>query len=216
VWRWVQPRIGRLTRVCSYDRAGIGQSAPVPPGQHRTPQTQVHELHQLLRSAQIPPPYILVGHSWGGFLARLFAHDYPHDTVGVVLVDATTFAYLTPAVLRHLPRKRTKEGIYLHAALAESAAITSLGHLPLVVLGHGHPALDQHLLKAQDAEARLSNNSINAIALTSSHYIQKPPPIGQPEVVITAVRAVISATRQRRHLPSCKTLFTRAAVECRP
>jgi pimeloyl-ACP methyl ester carboxylesterase len=215
VWRWVQPAIARFTRVCSYDRAGIGQSAPAPARQHRTPRTQVRELHELLRLARVAPPYVVVGHSWGGFLARLFAHDYANDTVGIVLVDATTFPYLTANTLRHLPRKRTREGIDLRAALAESSAITSLGHLPLIVLGHGRPPLDQRFLEAQDAEARLSDNSIDAIARNSTHYIQEPAPLGQPNVVITAVRAVVRASRQAHHLPTCRSVFARAAVDCR-
>ena len=210
----MQPAIAEFTRVCIYDRAGIGQSEPAPAGERRTPRTQVRELHELLRAAGVAPPYVVVGHSWGGFLARLFAHDYPNDTVGIVLVDATTFPYLTPTALQHLPRKHTKEGIDLRAALEQSAAITSLGHLPLIVLGHGHPAQNQRFLEAQDAEARLSDNSIDAIARNSTHYIQKPPPLGQPNVVITAIRAVVRAARQRRHLPTCSTLFAHAAVGC--
>src|SRR5439155_3464994 len=110
-WRWVQPALARVTRVCAYDRAGIGRSAPAPAEQHRTAQTQVSDLHELLGKAHIPGPYVVVGHSWGGMLARLFAHDYPRDTAGAVLVDATTFPYLTPEKARRLPRARTREGI---------------------------------------------------------------------------------------------------------
>ena len=133
-WRWVQPQIARVTRVCAYDRAGLGRSSAAPRGE-RTPRTQVHELRALLAAAKIPGPYVVVGHSWGGLLARLFAYVYPRHTAGVVLVDATTFPYLTPASARRLRRKTTGEGIDLAAAVTESASITSLGRLPLVVLG---------------------------------------------------------------------------------
>jgi pimeloyl-ACP methyl ester carboxylesterase len=61
-WRWVQPRIARFTRVCAYDRAGLGRSAPARSG-HRTPKTQVREFRLLLEKARIPGPYVLVGHS---------------------------------------------------------------------------------------------------------------------------------------------------------
>jgi hypothetical protein len=54
-----------------------------------------------------------------------------------VLLDATAFPYLTPAALRAFRAKRNREGIDVRAAVAESDAITSLGHLPLIVLGHG-------------------------------------------------------------------------------
>ena len=82
--RSVQPQIARPTRVCAYDRAGLGHSAPPPRG-HRTPRTQVRELRLMLAAAKIPGPYVVVGHSWGGLLARLFAYVYPTQTSGVVL-----------------------------------------------------------------------------------------------------------------------------------
>jgi pimeloyl-ACP methyl ester carboxylesterase len=158
---------------------------------------------------------VVVGHSWGGFLARLFAWTYPHRTAGVVLVDATTFPYLTPATVRRLPRKRTREGIELAAAIKESGAIKTLGHLPLIVLGSNKPPLEKKLRHAQESEAALSTDSIDAIALRSTHYIQFPAPAGQPQLVVTAVEAVVRASRLHRHLPACRRLFAAAAARCR-
>ncbi|HEV7640429.1 MAG TPA: alpha/beta hydrolase [Gaiellaceae bacterium] len=213
-WRWVQPQIARVTRVCAYDRAGLGQSSPAPAGR-RTAKTQVEDLRALLTAARIPPPYILVGHSWGGLLARIFAHAYPHATGGVVLVDATTFPYLTPATAARLPRKKTREGITIAAAVAESDAVTALGSIPLIVLGSNEPPLDAKLRHAQDEEAALSTDSINAVARHSTHYIQRPAPLGQPQVVIDAVTAVVTAARTHRALPHCGRLFATTAVTCR-
>jgi pimeloyl-ACP methyl ester carboxylesterase len=214
-WRWVQPAIGRFTRVCAYDRAGLGRSTAAPAREHRTPATQVRELRLLLAGAKIPGPYVVVGHSWGGLLARLFAHEYPRQTVGAVLVDATTFPYLTPALAARLPRKRNRERIDIRAAVAESDAITTLGGLPLVVLGSNRPPLDPKLLGAQDQEAQLSTNAIDAIARLSTHYIQRPAPAGQPAVVIAAVRAVVDAARGGVLLPPCPKVFAGQAVTCR-
>src|SRR5215216_361500 len=84
-WMLVQPAIARSTRVCAYDRAGMGWSEPGPPP--RTPQQIVAELHTLLTNARIPGPYILVGHSIGGKYVRLYASQYPQDVAGLVLVD---------------------------------------------------------------------------------------------------------------------------------
>ena len=85
-WMLVQPAIAQSTRVCAYDRAGMGWSEPGP--LPRTPQRIVAELHTLLTNAGIPGPYILVGHSIGGKYVRLYASQYPQDVAGMVLVDA--------------------------------------------------------------------------------------------------------------------------------
>ncbi len=213
-WRYVQPQIAVRTRVCAYDRAGLGSSDPPPAGK-RTPLLQVRELHALLAGAKIPGPYVLVGHSWGGFLARLFAWTYPAQSAGVVLVDATTFPYLTAQTAARLPRRTTREGIDQVAAINESAAIKTLGSIPLIVLGSNKPPLATKLLQAQDAEAALSTDSIDLVALHSTHYIQYPAPTGQPQLVIKAVDAVVAAARTHERLPACARLFASSAARCR-
>jgi pimeloyl-ACP methyl ester carboxylesterase len=84
-WSVLQNELARSYRVVSYDKAGLGWSdeGPVP----RTADRIVDELHLLLERAGIPPPYILVGHSFGGLTMPLFAARYPEQTAGVVLVD---------------------------------------------------------------------------------------------------------------------------------
>ena len=85
-WRDVQPQLGRTTRTCAYDRAGLGSSVAMP-GVHDA-DDEVRDLQQLLFSARIAPPYVLVGHSYGGLLSRLYAYEHPRDVAGMVLVDA--------------------------------------------------------------------------------------------------------------------------------
>lgn len=85
-WMTVQPQIGQLTRVCTYDRAGMGWSEPGP--LPRTPDRIVAELHTLLVNAGVPGPYVLVGHSIGGKYVRLYGRAHPRDVVGMVLVDS--------------------------------------------------------------------------------------------------------------------------------
>ena len=70
-WRAVQPQIGRRTRTCAYDRAGTGSSA-APPGV-RDARDEIADLRRLLARAHLRPAYVLVGHSYGGVLARVFA-----------------------------------------------------------------------------------------------------------------------------------------------
>jgi len=85
-WSLVQPGVARATRVCSYDRGGDGWSdlGPHP----RTMRQIVYELHTLLERAGERPPFVLVGHSYGGVLARLYQATYPSDVAGLVLVEA--------------------------------------------------------------------------------------------------------------------------------
>ncbi len=86
-WALVQPEVAAFTRVCSYDRPGFGWSAEA-----KVPRDSEHvarQLHELLTNADIAGPYILVGHSFGGLNQLVFASLYPHDVVGVVLVDSS-------------------------------------------------------------------------------------------------------------------------------
>lgn len=86
-WGWVQRGVERFAPVVAYDRAGLGWSEPGP--MPRDGARLVEELHALLRNAGHAPPYVFVGHSYGGLLARLFADRYPDEIAGVVLVDSS-------------------------------------------------------------------------------------------------------------------------------
>lgn len=86
-WVRVQPEVAEYTRVCAYDRAGLGWSEASP--EPRTAGNIVVELHTLLAEAGIPGPYVLVGHSLGGVYVRLYAHEYPGEVAGMVLVDSS-------------------------------------------------------------------------------------------------------------------------------
>ena len=85
-WSLVQPGVSGFARVCSYDRAGDGWSdlGPYPRTMHQI----VYELHTLLEKGGVKPPLVLVGHSYGGWLVRLYTSTYPADVVGMVLVEA--------------------------------------------------------------------------------------------------------------------------------
>jgi len=87
-WDWlrVQPVIASKTRACVYDRAGLGFSdVSTRPG---TSANAMDDLHRLLSSAGIKPPYVLVGHSYGGMTVQLYAYTHPKEVAGLVLVDA--------------------------------------------------------------------------------------------------------------------------------
>lgn len=85
-WKDVHPAVAQFTRVCRYDRAGLAHSdyAPTP----RNAELTAQDLHTLLRLANVPPPYILVGHSFGGLLIRRYQYDFPDEVSGMIFVDA--------------------------------------------------------------------------------------------------------------------------------
>jgi pimeloyl-ACP methyl ester carboxylesterase len=87
-WYWVQNQLAAHTRVCAYGRAGLGWSEAA--STQRDPVTIVGELHALLLEADVQPPYIMVGHSYGTILARVYATQYPQEVMGLALVDSYT------------------------------------------------------------------------------------------------------------------------------
>jgi pimeloyl-ACP methyl ester carboxylesterase len=95
-WYKVQPEVAQFTRACSYDRAGLGWSEPSP--KLRNSGVFAEELHALLHTAGIHAPFLLVGHSMGGYDVRIFASRFRSEVTGMVLVDAThpDYANLLP------------------------------------------------------------------------------------------------------------------------
>jgi pimeloyl-ACP methyl ester carboxylesterase len=85
-WQLVQPELAESTRVCSYDRAGMGWSEAG--AQPRTSRLIARELHTLLGNAGVEGPYVLVGHSFGGTNMQVYASQYPNEVAGMVLVDS--------------------------------------------------------------------------------------------------------------------------------
>lgn len=106
IWVLVQPEVERFTRVCSYDRAGYGWSDPstLP----RTSRQIAVELKGLLSAAGENGPYLLVGHSFGGYNVRVFQALFPKTTAGMVLVDAS-----------HPDEERATEGVFSPAQRAQ-------------------------------------------------------------------------------------------------
>ena len=87
-WAWIQPEVAKTTRVCAYDRAGMGWSDPSPAP--RDAQNIAAELHTLLQNAQIPGPYVLAGWSYGGMYVRQYASQYRDEVAGLVLLDSSS------------------------------------------------------------------------------------------------------------------------------
>jgi len=114
-WALVQPSIAEFTRVASYDRAGLGWSDAARA--ERSVQQMVGELRALLSAAKIPGPFILVGHSFGSLLVRAYAHSFPDEVAGLVLLDPVSIEYWSRC------SQRDKTRIALGARFSRRGAI---------------------------------------------------------------------------------------------
>jgi pimeloyl-ACP methyl ester carboxylesterase len=189
----VMPGVAEFTRVCTYDRPGavatsgedelVSRSDAI--AQPRTTPEAVAELHALLQAAAIPGPYVLAAHSWGGFIARLYAATYPDEVIGLVLVDAYSERQETlmpPEIWAAMERLNQELGSNTvfplegygemetvnyfadNAVVREAVAASPLPPLPLAVLAHGGtfapPAeiLAQYGLTAAELEEALRAN----------------------------------------------------------
>lgn len=220
-WNLVQPAVAQFARVCSYDRAGLGQSDPAPTP--RTSQDVVQDLYQLLQNAGEIGPYILVGHSFGGLHVRMFAHEYPEKVIGVVLVDAvhegwwSRAAALLPAptsddsprlqnfrqfmTVEYADPAKTAEGMNIPATVAQLQAAGNLGKTPLLVLVAGIPTVLAPGLPP-DLESQLNQllqqTLPDELLALSSLSIRLPVddsghniPQDQPDAVVVAIRTMI-------------------------
>ena len=127
----VQPGVAKTTRVCTYDRAGMGWSdaGPLP----RDAEHFARELHTLLQNANVPGPYILVGHSLGGLPVRVFVHEYASEVAGVVLIESMNpnrFNRTSPDVLSQ--SRSQSQPFSFGAVLARFGVARLLVKLPFI------------------------------------------------------------------------------------
>ncbi len=120
----VQPGVAKTTRVCTYDRAGMGWSdaGPLP----RDAAQFARELHTLLQNAGIPGPYVLVGHSLGGLPVRVFAHEYAPDVAGVVLIESMNPDRFNDASPEVLAQSKSQSQPFSFGALLSRLGIARL------------------------------------------------------------------------------------------
>ena len=204
-WRDVQTPISAFARVCSYDRPGMGTSDAL--SQPQSAIEVVETLHGLLQAAAEPGPYVLVGHSYGGMIVRLYASRYAADVTGLVLVDSAHEDQLRrfAAIPGGPPPEATREKIDMpgmNTTLSEKPWHASI---PLVVLTRGRmgppnraadplfQALYQAWMDMQRELASRSPRGEHIVVTNSDHYIQNE----EPTIVIDAVRRVVAAAATR-------------------
>ena len=210
-WLRTQTKLASTTRVCFYDRAGLGDSdARRPPGPPPAAKI-VEELHTLLGGAQIAPPYVLGGWSFGGFFIRLYTKRYPSEVLGLVTVDGTPVglpasSWPNPPGKPNVDLVSGEESFFIKAADDELAASPSLEARPLIVLTRGLPdgaSADEFALwlKLQKQVALLATSSILVRAENSGHAIHEQA----SDLTVEALRQVVMAARGAAHLPACST-----------
>jgi pimeloyl-ACP methyl ester carboxylesterase len=219
--------VAGFTRACTYDRPGtildathLSRSDPVP--MPRTAEAVASELHDLLDSAKIEGPYVLVAHSLGGLFARLYAGTYPNDVAGLVLVDAwpeampkllgpdqwAAYVTLSDPAPPGLESYSDLESIDFGAAserMAQEAARRPLFGLPLFVLSRAKPVALPPNVPAEFSQAgfeaawRKGQDELAALLPDAHHIVATESDhyiqIEQPDLVIDAVRAVVEAVR---------------------
>jgi pimeloyl-ACP methyl ester carboxylesterase len=173
-WAKLQDALAPRVRTCAYDRAGSGRSQRGPGP--RTMRQEVFELHELLLAADVPGPYVLVGHSYGGLLARLFAEKYDQDVVGMVLVDSTHES----SVLFQLARDGRDEGRWVR--IREQATGRAIPDPRRWAAGEAAQAKD-------DSEPSLWAEELEALHQTR---LSNPTPLGERPL------AVLAGTRDSR------------------
>ncbi|PYS57823.1 MAG: hypothetical protein DMF74_25085 [Acidobacteria bacterium] len=208
-WSTVQSNIAKFARTVSYDRAGIGQSEAGP--KPRAAKQIALELHTALQNAGIGPPYVLVGHSFGGIYVRVFADMYPKEVAGIVLIDPSqeTFDDWTRT---HQEAQRTTLDEQIAKASQgvrdESAEVnTSYQQARAAKVPAGVPVILLTAMKddtmpagvrkvwAEKHEEWIANVPAGKHIKVekSGHFIQAE----QPQVVIDAIKQVVDQARRK-------------------
>jgi len=224
-WAVVQKDVAAIAQVLRYDRAGRGASDPVLAPVPRTADEILDDLRALLRRAEIEPPYVLVGHSFGGLLMRLFAHHHPGDVAGLVLVDSMhedQFDILGPMLPppaagepTELTRFRqfwqggwrdpaaTPEGIDFVKTIEQARAVRSLGNIPVHIIIAG-TFLNQSMIDdnwrsvLQGRWQELQMDFLRLSPRATNSFALKSGHFVQrdmPHAVSDSIRAIVSAAR---------------------
>jgi pimeloyl-ACP methyl ester carboxylesterase len=227
-WLPVAEALAGSARVGWYDRAGRGASDAGPPP--RSAETMAVELHHMLKGANLPGPYLLVGHSLGGLIIRLFASRYPDETAGLILVDPThedqfdrVGAALPPETAQEADaltflrrfwtqdfRDPTKnpEGVDFVRSCRQARAVKSLGDIPLRLLlaeegmsNLGLPAATVHRLKKIMRELHTQTAQLSSASeMISISNSGHFIQKDQPETIIDAVQQLLALLRRSENM----------------
>jgi len=211
VWAPVFNAVRAVARVVAYDRAGYGQSDASD--QARDGMQIVHELRAMLQAENLPAPYILVGHSLGGTVVKLFAQMYPDEVAGVVLVDARHADFVQRCRDMGLLRLLYEPplGLFLLGSSAMRSELTAapqtmkqtrtagfFPNIPLRVLTHRKKAFHwargvaRAWADSQSSLAGLSAKGLIKVCDRSGHHVHRD----RPDLVARAVLAVVAEVQK--------------------
>lgn len=198
----VQAAVAKLTRVCSYDRLGVGRSDRAAGARPVT--ASVDDLHKLLRTAGVKPPYVLASHSIGGLIDRYYTKVYPREVAGLVMAESAPDDW---DVFQKMTTFTGGEALDIGTAAAALREGDDLGSRPVVViqagkfdqLGRGNPEFAPYWQSAQKALAARSTDSIFVVAARSDHEVE----YDQPALLSASVKLVVAAVRTKKPLPAC-------------
>ena len=210
----LRDRLAEGATACSYDRAGIGDSPPLAADDPApSPGRAAAALRETLAAADVEPPYVVLGWSYGGLVAQAYAKAYPEDLAGLVLEDTSVREQFTDPVLVN-PDIDWREGgrAIDRRALVADVADPDFGDLPVAVLSQDFRARwIPAFYRAHDRLARASSDGIHAIGIGSGHAMHDDV----PGFVARAVQSVWSAAAAGTSLPGCRVVFRTAGGRCR-
>jgi pimeloyl-ACP methyl ester carboxylesterase len=156
---WIAPAVAPDTRVCVYDRAGRGWSEPADSAQDGA--QIVTDLHTLLQRGNVPGPYVLAGHSFGGLYVLTFAARYPNEVAGMVLVDSTAPASAARPGTPSPGHGGSDDAMSRVSALVSAAARLGLGRLYAQSAFGSLPPRSRDEVRASDATASTLRSTID-------------------------------------------------------
>ncbi len=208
-WATVQSNTAKFARTVSYDRAGLGQSEAGP--KPRAAKQIAAELHTALQKASIAPPYVLVGHSFGGIYARVFADMYPKEVAGMVLIDPSQEAFddwtkthqeAQRAALDEQMAKASQgvrdEAAEVSASYAQARAAKVPAGIPVILLtAMKDDTMPEAVRKVwvekhEEWIAKVPGGK-HVVVEQSGHFIQAE----QPQVVLDAIKQVVDQARRK-------------------
>lgn len=193
-WAMVQPEVAKFTRVCSYDRAGYGWSEVGP--KPRSSLQIAKELKALLDASGEKGPFVMVGHSFGGYNVRVFAGMYPNDAAGVVLVDAEhgdeekRIDESLPALVKSQRSQRDDRDAWLDRIVSPLRVHFGIDRMMTAAGWDGHASLPRELreeLLYLDSRSEDAGTAENEADSTSWDEVRSAGNLGDlPLIVLTA------------------------------